>query len=162
LIQAIGIASNFAVLTQMRIAGCMPRVAYVSVAAVVAATATLTSLKISGHLDSSKLGQRAWAVWQTVLALGGLAVVPQVISATLGLTSFLPSIITLSIGLTILGLDVAGRLPPQLKNVWGGLSAWTATLLFMLQPVSQLVKNFNVSLLQVGAANIVCVAKFGD
>ncbi|KAK3275043.1 core protein, partial [Cymbomonas tetramitiformis] len=34
--------------------------------------------------------------------------------------------------------------PPMLKGIWGVLSAWTATLLFMTMPIAQLVNNFTV------------------
>ena len=77
LVQAIGIASSFAVLTQVRAAGFMPRWAYAGVSLVVAAAATLTGLQLSGRL-SSKPGQAVWATWQKLLGLAGLAVVPQV------------------------------------------------------------------------------------
>ncbi len=56
----------------------MPRAVYAATATIVACTATLTALKLSGRLDASKQGQRVWAAWQKVLGLAGLAVVPQV------------------------------------------------------------------------------------
>lgn len=65
-------------------------------------------------------------------------------SAFFGSHSLLPSLLALGAGCAAVALDSAGRLPPALQNVWGALSAWTATLLFMLQPVSQLVSNFRV------------------
>lgn len=61
-----------------------------------------------------------------------------------GSATILPSLCALCLGCTALGLDAAGWLPPALASAWGKLSAWTATLLFMLQPVSQLVRNFQV------------------
>jgi hypothetical protein len=143
LVQAIGIASSFALLTQIRIAGHMPGAAYSAVAAVVAMTATLTGLKLSGQLDASKAGQWAWAAWQKVLGLAGLAVVPQVLCATLGHASWAPSLLTLSAGGALAALEARGAAPPALRDLWGALSAWTATLLFMLQPVAQLVANFS-------------------
>ena len=39
-------------------------------------------------------------------------------------------------------LDATGRLEGNLANVWGVLSAWTATLLFCCQPIAQLARNF--------------------
>lgn len=143
LVQAIGIASSFAVLTQIRIAGFLPQAVYSAVAAIVACTATLTALKLGGRLDHSKQGEQIWAGWQKVLGLAGLAVVPQVLWSTFaGSATILPSLCALCLGCTALGLDAAGWLPPALASAWGKLSAWTATLLFMLQPVSQLVRNF--------------------
>lgn len=34
-----------------------------------------------------------------------------------------------------------GRLPPALEPLMGGLLGWTATLLFMFQPLAQLVRG---------------------
>lgn len=42
----------------------------------------------------------------------------------------------------LLGLDVSGQLTGQLQQLWGALSAWTATLLFCCQPIAQLTANF--------------------
>lgn len=42
----------------------------------------------------------------------------------------------------LLGLDAAGKLSGQLQQLWGALSAWTATLLFCCQPIAQLAANF--------------------
>ncbi|GAB4814230.1 hypothetical protein N2152v2_001276 [Parachlorella kessleri] len=143
LVQAIGIASSFAVLTQIRIAGFMPRAVYAATATIVACTATLTALKLSGRLDASKQGQRVWAAWQKVLGLAGLAVVPQVLwTALVGTPTLLPSLTTFGLGCAMLVLSAAGRLPPAIESAWSGLSAGTATLLFVLQPVAQLIKNF--------------------
>lgn len=164
--------------------------------------AILTGLKLSGRLDGSKAGQRLWAAWQQLLALAGLAGVPQV--GRLGVTvcsllvcwlplsclscgpgggpaggglhcaamrclsthlappsltashqvlwatfrpastSLLPCQLTLAAGCTLAALEAAGRLPRALRGLWAATSAWTATALFMLQPVSQLVVNFTV------------------
>lgn len=42
----------------------------------------------------------------------------------------------------LLVLDATGRLSGHLANLWGILSAWTATLLFCCQPIAQLARNF--------------------
>lgn len=57
-------------------------------------------------------------------------------------TTLLPGQITLAAGCAVLAAETAGRLPPALRGAWAAASAWTATALFMLQPVSQLVVNF--------------------
>ena len=59
-------------------------------------------------------------------------------------TSLLPCQLTLAAGCTLAALEAAGRLPRALRGLWAATSAWTATALFMLQPVSQLVVNFTV------------------
>lgn len=143
-VQALGIASSFAVLTQIRVAGFMPRAVYAGLAVVVGLQAILTGLKLSGRLEGSKTGQQLWATWQKVLGLAGLAGVPQVLWATFqpNSTSVLPCQLTLAAGCAAVALEAAGRMPERLRGLWAAASAWTATALFMLQPVSQLVRNF--------------------
>ncbi|KAI3431574.1 hypothetical protein D9Q98_004624 [Chlorella vulgaris] len=144
LVQALGIASSFAVLTQIRVAGYMPRAVYSGLAVVVGLQAILTGLKLSGRLDSTKGGQRLWSAWQKVLGLAGLAGVPQVLWATFQphSASLVPCQLTLAAGCAALVLEGLGMLPPRLRGLWAATSACAATMLFMLQPVSQLVRNF--------------------
>ena len=108
--------------------------------------AILTGLKLSGRLESSKGGQQLWGAWQKLLGLAGLAGVPQVLWATFQphSTSLLPCQATLAAGCAAVALEAAGLLPLRLRGLWAATSAWTATALFMLQPVSQLVNNFTV------------------
>ena len=141
LVQAIGIGSAFAVLTQLRVALVMPRAIYAGVACAVAATAILTGLKLAGWMDTSKAGQRLWMLWQKALGLGGLFAVPHVLCATVGVDPLLPSLATTAVGCALAAGEAAGALPPALQGAWGKISAVTATLLFMLQPVAQLVRN---------------------
>jgi hypothetical protein len=144
IVQALGILSSFAVITQIRTAGFMPRAAYAALAAVVGLQAILTGLKLSGRLEGSKAGQRVWGGWQKLLGLAGLAGVPQVLWATFlpHTPSLLPSTLTFTAGCAALVAETAGALPPRLRGLWAATSAWTATALFMLQPVSQLARNF--------------------
>ncbi len=69
---------------------------------------------------------------------------PQVLWATFrpASASLLPGQLTLAAGCAVLAAETAGRLPERLRGAWAATSAWTATALFMLQPVSQLVLNF--------------------
>lgn len=108
--------------------------------------AILTGLKLSGRVEGSKAGQRMWGSWQQLLRLAGLAGVPQVLWATFqpASTSLLPCQLTLAAGCAVMALEAAGRLPRRVQGLWTAASAWTATALFMLQPVSQLVVNFTV------------------
>ncbi len=61
-----------------------------------------------------------------------------------GTPTLLPSLTTFGLGCAMLVLSAAGRLPPAIESAWSGLAAGTATLLFVLQPVAQLIKNFQV------------------
>lgn len=143
-VQALGIASSFAVLTQIRAAGHMPRLVYAALAALVGLQAILTGLKLSGRLEGGKRRQQLWGAWQKLLGLAGLAGVPQVLWATFrpASTSLLPGQLTLAAGCAAVAAEAAGCLPERLRGAWAATSAWTATALFMLQPVSQLVLNF--------------------
>jgi hypothetical protein len=69
-------------------------------------------------------------------------------STFVGTPTMLPSLCTLGLGCAVLALGLAGKLPPAVESAWGGLSAWSATMLFMLQPVAQLHRNFSVSLMR--------------
>ena len=118
--------------------------------------AILTGLKLSGRLGSRKGGQQLWGAWQKLLGLAGLAGVPQVLWATFQphSTSLLPCQATLAAGCAAVALEAAGLLPLRLRGLWAATSAWTATALFMLQPVSQLVNNFTVRRPAVDAATV--------
>ena len=89
-----------------------------------------------------------WGFYQGALAVIGLAALPQV-----GLKSLLPAETAARMGLApgatgaalgvvLVVLGRAGKLPPALATAWGRLSGWTATLLFMTMPVAQLAANF--------------------
>lgn len=89
-----------------------------------------------------------WGFYQGALAVVGLAALPQV-----GLKSLLPAETAARVGLApgatgaalgvvLVVLGRAGKLPPALATAWGRLSGWTATLLFMTMPVAQLAANF--------------------
>ena len=46
------------------------------------------------------------------------------------------------------GAQRAGRLPAPLQPLMGGLLGWTATLLFMFQPLAQLVSSRSLRFLE--------------
>ena len=49
---------------------------------------------------------------------------PQVLWSTfVGTPTLLPSLGTLALGCAVLALSAAGRLPPAVREAWGGLSA---------------------------------------
>lgn len=47
------------------------------------------------------------------------------------------------------------QLPDQLQGLWSDIPAWTATMLFMFQPVAQSVSSMLVAALHVGALGLV-------
>ena len=57
------------------------------------------------------------------------------------MTSWGPAAVSLALGAGLLALVRAGRLPRSLGEVWD-VPAWTATLLFMMEPVAALVSQW--------------------
>ena len=88
---------------------------------------------------------------------------PQVLWATFRPASatLLPCQLTLAAGCAVAALEAAGRLPAAARGLWAAASAWTATALFMLQPVSQLVLNFTVGPCCVFFCLCVCLCAGG-
>eukprot|EP00887_Chlorella_sp_A99_P002475 scaffold10.g2475.t1 len=139
LIQALGVLSSLAVLTQLLAGGAMPRGLYAAAALVVGTQAIMTGLKLSGALDGGKRGAAAWCAWQAVAGCAGLVLVPQALWSTFaggaGGASLAPALASATAAAAALAAERAGRLPAGLlRGAWAALSAWTATLLFMLQP----------------------------
>ena len=63
----------------------------------------------------------------------------QVLWSTLGLGSSLAPGVTAAIaGVAFLVAQRQGGVSPDVQKVWKGLGGWSATLLFMLMPVTQL------------------------
>lgn len=144
-VQAIGIASSFIILTQMRMTELIPHQLYAAIAIAVASSAIFTALKLNRYLDSlGKFGQLVWIYWQRALGLAGLGIIPQALSTTLfGSTSLTPGGVALSLGCLLVSLEAFDKMPKVVANLWPSLSAWTATILFMLQPIAQLILNFS-------------------
>ena len=77
----------------------------------------------------------------------GWAMLPQVAYLTLLLpagaaagASWGLAAVSLLLGAGLLALLRPGRLPSSLLNAWD-VPAWTATLLFMIEPIAALVRN---------------------
>ena len=146
MVQIIGILNNLAVLLQVTLASFMPLPAFV-------ATLALTSLSIGASLLKLKHGtspSALWSTWQLVIGSISLAVVSQIITGLLIVDqSFgpLPSIITLLSLLSFSIAQIATRGYKQGKSFIMGpfasqLPGWTATILFALCPLPQLIRNF--------------------
>lgn len=134
LVQAVGVVSTFVLLSQIFVAGFMPPPAFALTTVVVAVGLTLNLLNYKGVLSPA-----IWSVWQDAAGLVGLTVLPQVICATFSShTSTTPGVTAGLAGLAFIILSRAGILPAKLRGLWAGLSAWTATLLFMFMPLAQL------------------------
>jgi len=157
LVQALGVASNFAMLTQIYMAGFLPAKLYNLVVLSTVSCFAINIAKMCGQLEGKSL-RSVWSAWQALLGIAGLAVVPQVLWQTFtSSSSMLPGAIAGAVGV---GLAIAAQLmqlPEPLVRFRAALGACTATLLFMLQPVAQLAVNFTNPASLQGISKLSCV-----
>lgn len=138
-IQAIGVATNYAVLAQIWLAGILPHALGYTLVGAAMLTAGINLGLCKGWVTREA---RLWRAWQALTALAGLVVLPQVLWSTfVSSGTIAPALVAGVLGLGLIGLDAMGRLPEGLDGLWNGLSAWTATLLFCCQPIAQLAAN---------------------
>ena len=55
-------------------------------------------------------------------------------------TTLLPGAVSVLAGLAMIFADRRGKLPQGVSAAWGSAAGWAATLLFMVQPLAQLVR----------------------
>eukprot|EP01018_Ginkgo_biloba_P000483 Gb_19773 [translate_table: standard] len=139
IVQAVGVLSTLIVLLQLAIAGAMPLPVFVATV-----VACLIGFIVNSFNYKNLITEGAWKVWIEVIGIGGAYVLTQVIWSTFVPylpKSELPGIIAAAILLILIELARWGLLPDAIMNIVGGISGWTATLLFMWSPVSQLYTN---------------------
>ncbi|XP_008382357.1 maltose excess protein 1-like, chloroplastic isoform X2 [Malus domestica] len=133
-VQTLGVISLYVVFAQLSMADAMPLPYFVITSIVVATGLVLNFLNYFGWLNAG-----LWRFWEDFITVGGLSVLPQVISLSLlKLTSFFILYFAWGIGFCC---SCGGSCYGGIKFV-GGISGWTATLLFMWMPVSQMWTNF--------------------
>ncbi|KAG0585108.1 hypothetical protein M758_3G259400 [Ceratodon purpureus] len=140
IVQAVGCVSTLIVLMQLAIAGAMPLPAFTATATAVVLGFILNLLNYQELLRPS-----IWQMWEEAVTIGGVTVLPQVMWSTFEPVlphSMLPSIVCGSTIVTMIILARMGMLPEKVLLCMGGVSAWTATLLFMWSPVAQMWTNF--------------------
>eukprot|EP00891_Asterochloris_glomerata_P000527 jgi/Astpho2/527/Aster-x0936 len=119
-------------------AGYMPNTAFWCTVALSGAAAWVNGTKALGLLDRGSLGRQTWHLWGDVTGLIGLASLPQALWMTVvGPTTMLPAMLASGGGLLLLAASRAGHLPEQMQHLWAAIPGWTATGLFMFQPVAQ-------------------------
>ncbi|KAL3683188.1 hypothetical protein R1sor_001210 [Riccia sorocarpa] len=139
-VQAVGVVSTLAVLMQLAIAGAMPLPAFA-----VTASAVVIGLVVNFFNYINKLSPAVWRVWGEVVSIGGVTVLPQVMWSTFEPYiphSVVPGIFFGVLAVTMIALARLEKLPPKILTIMGGVSAWTATLLFMWAPVAQWWTNY--------------------
>jgi hypothetical protein len=140
IVQAVGVVSTGVVLSQLAIGEAMPFPIYVATASVV-----VIGLLLNWLSYFNKLSPSLWQLWGDAVTVGGLTVLPQVMWSTFVPfipASILPGTVFGALALLLAILARLNKLPPSALKFYTGLSAWTATLLFMWGPVAQAWSNY--------------------
>ncbi|XP_038901253.1 maltose excess protein 1-like, chloroplastic [Benincasa hispida] len=122
---------------QLAIAGAMPLPYFAATPAVVASGLLINFMNYFNVLSIQIL-----KFWEDFITVGGFSILPQVMWSTFVPfipNSILPGVTALVAALLAVALARAGKLLEKGVKVVGALSGWTATLLFMWMPVSQMV-----------------------
>ncbi|KAL5726912.1 hypothetical protein ACHQM5_000156 [Ranunculus cassubicifolius] len=86
-----------------------------------------------------------WQLWEDFITVGGLSVLPQVMWSTFVPyipNSILPGAISFVLALAAVVMARMGKLSKEGMQFVGSVSGWTATLLFMWMPVSQMWTSY--------------------
>ncbi|KAJ0970940.1 hypothetical protein J5N97_018899 [Dioscorea zingiberensis] len=140
LVQTLGVISTYVVILQLAMAQSMPLPQFVATSIVVALGLVLNFLNYFSRLNDSM-----WRLWEDFITIGGLSVLPQVMWSTFVPfipNSILPGVVCCVLGMGAVVMARSGRLSEEGVKFVGALSGWTATLLFMWMPVSQMWTNY--------------------
>ncbi|GMN44134.1 hypothetical protein TIFTF001_013329 [Ficus carica] len=139
-VQTLGVVSQYIVFSQLAIAGAMPFSFFLITSAVVSAGLLVNFLNYFYLLKPS-----LWLLWEDFITIGGLSALPQVMWSTFVPylpNTVLPGAFAFLAALTAVIMARTGKLSEKGTKFVGAISGWTATLLFMWMPVSQMWTNF--------------------
>ncbi|XP_047153990.1 maltose excess protein 1-like, chloroplastic [Vigna umbellata] len=139
-VQTLGVVSTYVVLVQLALAEAMPLPYFLATSVVVMSGLVLNFLNYFGLLNDG-----LWRFWEDFITIGGLSVLPQIMWSTFVPylpNSILPGATAFVIAILAVTLARTGKLSEKGVKFVGGISGWTATLLFMWMPVSQLWTNY--------------------
>ncbi|KAK7263962.1 hypothetical protein RJT34_31562 [Clitoria ternatea] len=139
-VQTLGVVSTYVVLVQLALAETMPLPYFVATSVVVVSGLVLNFLNFFGLLNAS-----IWRFWEDFITIGGLSVLPQIMWSTFVPyvpNSILPGATAFVIAILAVTMARTGKLSEKGVKFVGGISGWTATLLFMWMPVSQMWTNY--------------------
>ncbi|XP_031276152.1 maltose excess protein 1-like, chloroplastic [Pistacia vera] len=139
-VQTLGAVSIYVVIAQLAMGEAMPLPHFVVTSVVVASGLVLNFLNYFGMLNAE-----IWRFWEDFITVGGITVLPQVMWSTFVPyipNSIVPGVIAFAVGVTAVVMARMGKLPEKGVKLVGALAGWTATLLFMWMPVSQMWTNF--------------------
>lgn len=139
-VQTLGVVSTYVVISQLAVGEAMPMPHFIAISVVVATGLVLNFLNYFNMLNAG-----LWRFWEDVITIGGLTALPQVIWSTFVPTipnSILPGTIAFVVGVAAVVMARMGKLSKQGVKFVRAVSGWTATLLFMWMPISQMWTNF--------------------
>ncbi|XP_015952882.1 maltose excess protein 1-like, chloroplastic isoform X1 [Arachis duranensis] len=139
-VQTLGVVSTFVVLAQLALAEAMPLPYFLATSVVVVSGLFLNFMNYFGLLNAG-----IFRLWEDFITIGGLSVLPQIMWSTFVPyipNSILPGAISFVIAVLAVTMARSGKLSEQGVKFVGGISGWTATLLFMWMPVSQMWTNY--------------------
>ncbi|KAL9173062.1 hypothetical protein ABFS82_03G090000 [Erythranthe guttata] len=138
-VQMLGVISMYAVILQLVIADAMPLPHFIVTSIVIASGLVLNFMRYFQLLDGE-----IWHFWEEFITIGGLSALPQVMWSTFVPYiphTVLPGFIAFSTAVVAVFLARMGKLSEKGIGILGFVSGWTATLLFMWMPVSQMWTN---------------------
>ncbi|TYJ24196.1 hypothetical protein E1A91_A08G244700v1 [Gossypium mustelinum] len=139
-VQTLGVLSTYVVISQLTMAEAMPLPHFVATSVVVGSGLILNLLNYYNILN-----RRIWQIWEDFITVGGLSVLPQIMWSTFVPyipNSILPGAIAFILAVAAVTMAHTGKLSEKGVKFVGAISGWTATLLFMWMPVSQMWTNF--------------------
>ncbi|KAJ4828100.1 hypothetical protein Tsubulata_045431 [Turnera subulata] len=139
-VQTLGVISQFIVFAQLAMAEAMPWPYFIATSVVVGTGLLSNFLNYFGMLNPG-----LWRFWEDFITVGGLSALPQVMWSTFVPyipNSILPGAVAFIIAVAAVVMARTGKLSEKGVKFVGATSGWTATLLFMWMPVSQMWTNF--------------------
>ncbi|TYG59105.1 hypothetical protein ES288_D08G275800v1 [Gossypium darwinii] len=139
-VQTLGVVSTYVVISQLAMAEAMPFPHFMATSVVVGSGLILNLLNYYNILN-----RRIWQIWEDFITVGGLSVLPQIMWSTFVPyipNSILPGAIAFILAVAAVTMAHTGKLSEKGVKFVGAISGWTATLLFMWMPVSQMWTNF--------------------
>ncbi|KAG5224341.1 maltose excess protein [Salix suchowensis] len=139
-VQTLGVVSIYIVIAQLAMAEAMP-LPYFMVTSLVVGTGLV--LNFLNYFEM--LNDEVWCFWEDFITVGGLSALPQVMWSTFVPfipNTILPGAIAFVAAVAAVIMARTGKLSEKGLKFVGAISGWTATLLFMWMPVSQMWTNF--------------------
>lgn len=139
-VQTLGVISIYIVISQLAMAEAMPFSYYLVTSVVIATGLVLNFMNYFNFLNAG-----IWRFWEDFITVGGLSVLPQVMWSTFVPyipDSMLPGAVAFVIAMASVLMARMGKLSKEGIKFVGSISGWTATLLFMWMPVSQMWTSY--------------------